>query len=202
MKKGLVWCALLCLSLLVQMANGTDGAQIAKGICASCHNPDGNSVIPANPKLAGQHEGYLLAQLHELKKGSAGKRNNAIMASMLVNLSDDDLKGLAAYFSQQTMSPGGATKDLVASGQAIYRGGNLDKGVPACMACHGPSGAGNALARYPRLGGQHAEYIVQQLKNFRSGQRMDIIGGMMNDIAGKLSDDEMLAVASYISGLH
>lgn len=178
------------------------GKKLAQTVCAACHSADGNSAVSMYPKLAGQHAGYSIAAMHEFRKGDKGKRNNPIMFEQMKALSDADMENVAAYFASQDMSAGGAVEDLVPLGQQIYRGGNMGTGVPACMACHGPTGSGNAPARFPRLAGQHVDYVVEQLKAFRSGARQDAIGGMMNDVAQKMTDDEISAVASYISGLH
>jgi len=167
--------------------------------CAACHGADGNSVNPLWPKLAGQHASYIMKELHDFKSGA---RKNSTMSPMAAPLSDDDIANLAAYFSQQTMSIGKADKSLVAEGEKIYRGGNSATGVAACMACHGPDGAGNPAAKFPRLGGQHAKYVVKQLEAFRSGARSNDAGQMMRNIASKMTDHEIKAVASYIQGLH
>jgi len=186
-------------------------AEAGKGksaICAACHTADGNSPAPAPgapesliyPKIAGQHENYLYKQLVAFK---SGKRQNATMAGMVAALNEQDMMDLSTYFSSQKMSPGAASEDLVKAGQAIYRGGIKNKKIPACIACHGPSGLGMPAANYPRLGGQHAAYIETQLKRFKAGNHAgDAHGNMMQDIAARLSDKETKAVASYINGLH
>jgi cytochrome c553 len=180
---------------------GGDAAKarpIASSVCAACHGVDGNSPIPANPSLAGQHSRYLYKQLTDFK---AGRRKNAVMSAMVINLSDDDLRNLAAYFAAQKPTPGTAKdRALVAAGQKLYRGGNSDTGVPACSGCHSPNGAG-VPAQYPRLAGQHGDYTVSQLSSFRSGDRDNDPNAVMRMIAGRLSDKDMAAVAQYISGL-
>ncbi len=167
--------------------------------CAACHGADGNSTVATFPKLAGQNAPYLMKQLHDFKSGA---RKNATMSAMAAPLSDQDIDNLAAYFASQKMSTGTADKALVAKGEKIYRGGNTATGVAACMACHGPTGAGNPAAHFPHLAGQHAQYIVAQLEAFKSGARANDAGKMMREIASKMSDEEMKAVASYIEGLH
>lgn len=167
--------------------------------CAACHGADGNSVAPTFPKLAGQGYDYLVKQLHDFKSGA---RKNATMAPMAAPLSDADIENLAAYFSKQTMTVGTADKALVAAGEKVFRGGDSATGVSACMACHGPTGAGNPAAKFPRLAGQHAAYIVAQLEAFKAGERANDAGQMMRNIAAKMSTDQMKAVASYIEGLH
>jgi cytochrome c553 len=167
-----------------------------KTVCSACHGLDGNSVITANPKLAAQHPEYLVKQLTEFK---SGKRANAVMSGMAAGLSDDDMKGLAAYFSGQTLKLGAAKSNGKGSlGEKIYRGGIAATNVPACAACHGPTGAG-LPKQFPRLGGQHADYIVAQLRTFRTGERAN--APMMMTIATKMTDAEMAAVADYVQGL-
>lgn len=171
---------------------------IVNNVCGACHGADGNSTSPTYPNLAGQHPEYIYKQLTEFK---AGDRKNAIMAPNVTKLSQDDMRNLAAYFSAQQPKPKLA-KDaaLVAEGQKIYKGGNAGSGVPACASCHGPAGAGIPV-QFPRLAGQHSKYVLTQLKNFRSGDRANDGGKMMQVIARKLTDQEMKAVAEYISGL-
>ena len=172
--------------------------KIVNDVCAACHGADGNSANPIYPSLAGQHPEYIAKQLSEFKSGA---RKNATMAPNAAKLSDDDMHNLAAYFSAQQPKPKQA-KDatLVAEGQKIYKGGNAGSGVPACASCHGPTGAG-IPAQFPRLAGQHSKYVLSQLKNFRSGDRANDGGKMMQVIARKLTDQEMKAVAEYINGL-
>jgi cytochrome c553 len=173
------------------------GAEIATVVCAACHGPDGNSVITANPKLAGQHPEYLAKQLNEFK---SGKRANAVMGPMSATLATaEDVLNVAAYFAAQAPKGGAAKSNGNGSdGERIYKGGILAKGVPACASCHSPNGAG-IPAQYPRLAGQHAEYTVSQLKAFHDGTRRNNVP--MAQIAARLSDAEMNAVADYAAGL-
>ncbi|MBB5486759.1 hypothetical protein HDG39_004998 [Paraburkholderia sp. WSM4180] len=181
------------------------GQAIAVQVCASCHGADGNSAGGAYPKLAGQHPEYLVKQLRDFKAQPGAKqaaRNNAIMAGMAAALSDQDMINVAAYFSTQTPKPGYAhNKNTVAVGQQIYRGGIADRGVPACAACHGPTGQGIPI-QYPRLSGQWAEYSVTQLTAFTQGPGARNNNDAMHAIASRLSDNEIKAVADYIAGLH
>ena len=171
---------------------------IAETVCAACHGVDGNSPIPVNPSLAGQHPGYLYKQLTDFK---AGRRKNAVMSAILANLSNDDLRALATYFAAQKPMAGTAKdRGLVAVGQRLYRGGNSETGVPACSGCHSPDGAG-IPAQYPRLAGQHSDYTLAQLQSFRSGDRDNDPNAMMRMIASRLNDKDMAAVAQYITGL-
>jgi cytochrome c553 len=164
--------------------------------CASCHNADGNSAIAANPKLAQQHPEYIVKQLQEFK---SGKRPSPIMQGFAAQLSDADMKNIGAYVGSQAAKPGFARdKDLVASGEKIYRGGIAGKQVAACAGCHSPNGAG-VPAQYPRLSGQHADYVAAQMIAFREGNRKN--SAQMNAIAAKMNDREIRAVADYIAGL-
>lgn len=174
--------------------------QLVTGVCAACHGADGNSIDPNNPKLAGQGAHYITKQLTNFKSGD---RKNAIMQGIVTanNLTPDDMKNLGAYFSEQVEKPGKAKdKDLVAQGEKLFKGGNPGSGVPACAACHGPTGAGIPV-EFPRLASQHATYIYTQLNNFRLGIRANDGAKMMRTIAAKMTDQEMKAVSEYISGL-
>jgi cytochrome c553 len=166
-------------------------------ICLSCHGTGGNSGVTVNPKLAQQHPEYLVKQLQEFK---SGKRNNAIMKGFASALSDDDMRNIAFWVGSQKVKSGFAKdKDLVALGEKIYRGGIADRQVPACAGCHSPTGAG-IPAQYPRLGGQHGDYTAAQLTAFRDGVRNNSIP--MTQVAAKLNDREIRALADYIAGLH
>lgn len=186
-----------------EKADVAKAPQIVSQSCAACHGGDGNSVQAANPILAGQHSEYIAKQLADFKaqSGKPAGRPNPIMAGMVANLSTDDMRGLATYFEAQKPRPRAARDAQLAKlGQAIYRGGNLSKGVAACTACHGPNGAG-VPAQFPRLAGQYAEYTTAQLKAFRSGERTNDPNRIMRMEAEKLSDHEIAAVSEYISGL-
>jgi cytochrome c553 len=202
MNKWLVFAAVCTLSgsMSQALAAGDLAAgKAASATCAGCHGPDGNSPNPEWPKLAGQGATYLVNQLHSFK---GGDRTNATMAPMAMGLSDQDMQNLATYFSSQSMSQGAAQESLVDLGQSIYRGGNPASDVPACIGCHGPTGAGNPAAKFPRLGGQHAKYVENQLLAFKSGERNNDPNKMMRNIASKMTDKEIRAVASYVEGLH
>ena len=165
-------------------------------VCAACHGVEGNSGIPANPKLAGQHVVYLNEQLAEFKNG---KRNNAVMKGFASTLSDDDMRDMATWLSTKKPKPGFAKdKTLVALGERIYRGGIADRQVPACAGCHSPNGAGMP-AFYARLAGQHADYVAIQLTAFRDGVRKNNVA--MTQVSAKLNDREIKAVADYVAGL-
>ncbi len=169
--------------------------------CAACHGAEGNSVNPLWPNLAGQHASYIVNQLGAFKEG---KRVNALMSSQAMLLSDDDMANLAVYYEGLSRAvQAAADADLVDRGEALYRAGIAETGVPACMACHGPNGVGNPAAQYPSLSGQHAAYTEKTLQDYRSGERKSVAGNnVMNEIAAKLTDDDIKALAAYIQGLH
>ena len=165
-------------------------------VCAACHGADGNSGTPAYPKLAQQHPEYLVKQLQEYKDG---KRKNPIMQGFAATLTQDDMKNVSYWATSKKAKPGFAKdKELVALGERIYRGGIADRQVPACAGCHNPTGAG-IPSQYPRLGGQHADYTAGQLIAFRDGIRANSL--QMSQVAAKLNDREIRAVADYIGGL-
>lgn len=198
-------------ALLLGLAGAAQAGDAAAGkdkaaACAACHAADGNSVNPIWPKLAGQSEGYIVKQLTEFQKGmqSQGKegRFNPVMAPMALPLSKTDMEDIAAYFASQTPQLGAAKKATLEAGQALYRGGNPKAGIPACQSCHGPSGLGLAAAKFPRLSGQHSEYVKLQLQAFRKGERSNDANAMMRDIALRMSEEQIQAVADYVAGLH
>lgn len=179
------------------------GQQIATQVCAACHNADGNSIIPTNPSLAGQHAEYITKQLENFKPkdGKPAERDNAIMGAMVAPLSPEDMKNLGAYYAQQTPKLGVARdKSLAQQGEKIYRGGNLETGLPACAGCHSPNGVG-IPPNYPRLAGQQLEYVVAQLRAFRTDQRTKDVNNEMHMIASRMSEKEIQAVSEFISGL-
>ncbi len=183
-------------------AGDAAAGQAKSAICAACHGVDGNSAVPNWPKLAGQHEQYLMRQLSLIKSNA---RPVPEMMGITPGLSDQDLQDLSAYFASQTNNGGVADESKVPLGERIYRAGNADSGVPACMACHGPAGEGNPLAGYPALAGQHAVYTAKMLKGFRAGENWgegDASSAVMNGSAAELTDEEIDAVASYLQGLY
>jgi len=195
----------------VHAAGDAEAGEAKAAVCAACHGPNGNSQVGMYPKLAGQGEKYLLKQLQDYKSGA---RENPIMQAQVASMSEQDMADLAAYFASQTVEVGKADPELVEAGARLYRGGNLESGVSACSGCHGPAGAGIAAAGFPALHGQQAQYIEDQLRAFRAAGRDDLgaqtyrrndtdsdAPGMMQSIAAKLTDREIKAVASFISGL-
>ncbi|MCG8427694.1 MAG: cytochrome c4 [Chromatiales bacterium] len=182
----------------VQAAGDADAGKTKSATCLACHGPDGNSPNPIWPKLAGQHPSYIIKQVSDFK---AGKREDPLMTPMAAPLNDQDIQDLAAYFSGQTQSAGTAAADKVELGEKLYRAGNMETGVAACMACHGPTGIGNPAANFPRISGQHADYLVKTMKDFRDGKRTNDLNKMMQGVVAKMTDKEIEAVAQYVQGL-
>ena len=188
-------------------ADVTKGKEIANNLCASCHSVDGNSGIATYPRLAAQLPNYLERQVHDIKDGKrAWGQSVAMRVSPGVStLTNDQIRDVAAYFATQAPKPGETNpKENAELGAQIYRGGLAAKKIPACMSCHGPNGAGmpgggSAILAFPRLGGQHKAYVVEQMKAFQSGQRKNSI---MADIANRMSEEELNAVGNFIQGLH
>ncbi len=182
------------------VAAGSAEAGQAKAVtCSACHGMDGNSLNPEWPSLAGQHESYIVKALQSFKSGA---RQNVLMSGMALPLTDEDIADLAAYFSAQKPVGGVADPELVSAGERLFRGGNKETGVPACLACHGPTGLGNPAAGWPAVAGQHAAYSAAQLVAYRSKQRAtDGDTQMMRNVSAMLTDDEIKAVTSYIQGL-
>lgn len=171
-------------------------------ICVSCHMVDGNSVVSAWPKIAGLPAKYFIEQLKAFKAGDKGGRFNPVMLSFAAALSDQDMADLAAFYTSQKATPGSTPEAFVLVGEKIYRGGNRVTGVPACSACHSPRAEGNIPAGFPSLSGQHSDYIIEQLKAFRSGTRANDVNSIMRDISKRMTDEEIEAVSHYVSGLH
>ena len=201
MNKVLVTLLLpLGITGLAQAAGDAKAGQAKAAMCGACHGADGNSAAPNFPKLAGQGERYLLKQMNDIKSGN---RNILEMTGLLTNMSEQDMADIAAYFASQNMSVGAADPALVKAGEALFRGGKLAEGMPACTGCHSPNGAGNDAAGFPQLGGQHAQYVAKQLTDFREGNRTnDGDSMMMRSVAAKLSNKDIQAISSYIQGLH
>lgn len=194
------------LAVFVAVAAQAEGdaaaGQQKAAVCAACHGLDGNSTVAQWPRLAGQHAAYLDRQTTLIRDGA---RPVPEMVGIVAGLSAEDIGDLAAWFASQTPKPAAADPALAAAGERLYRAGNAESGVPACMACHGPAGEGNPLAGYPALAGQHAVYTENALKRFRSGQTWggeDAASVVMAGVAAALTDQEIQAVASAIQGLH
>ena len=198
-----VFASLLLLVSVPAFAMGDAAAGQAKSaVCAACHGLDGNSVVPNWPKIAGQHEDYLVRHIQLIKSGA---RMVPEMAAITPGLSEQDIEDISAFFASQVNNGGVADENKVELGERIYRAGNAESGVPACMACHGPAGEGNPLAGYPALAGQHSVYTAKALTRFRAGENWgekDAQSQVMNGSAARLTDEEIEAVASYVQGLH
>jgi cytochrome c553 len=180
-------------------AGSAEAGQAKSAACMACHGMDGNSANPEWPSIAGQHETYIVKQLKHFK---AGERQNVLMTPMAAMLSEQDMEDLAAYYAAQALRPTGETEpSKLKLGERLYRAGATDKGLPACAAGHGPSGAGVSGAGYAAIGGQHATYAALQLRAYKTGARATDPNQMMRDVAAKLSEEEIDAVASYIQGL-
>jgi cytochrome c553 len=194
---------LSCLVLMFAVNTHAAGDPVAgkqkAAICAACHGPDGNSLVPMWPSIAGQHEAYFLKQMKDIQSGT---RIAEQMKPIIGSMSEQDFEDLAAFYASQEPKPGEAAPENIESGEKLYRTGNSATGLAACMACHGPSGAGDPAALFPRLSGQHAQYTVATLKAYRTAAQANDQNAMMRDIAAKMSDAEIEAVANYIMGLH
>lgn len=192
----------LLVSLPVFALGDAEAGQSKAAICAACHGVDGNSVVPNWPKIAGQHADYIERQVALIKDG---QRAVPEMVGIIAALSEQDIEDIAAYFASQVSTAGLADEALIAVGESVYRAGIANKDIPACMSCHGPSGEGNPLSGYPSLAGQHSVYSEKMLTGFRAGTMWgddDTNSKIMTDVANRLTDDEIKAVASYIQGLH
>ena len=189
--------ATLCIAGSADAGDAAAGAQKA-AVCAACHGASGSSVNPEWPNLAGQHESYVAEQLTNFKQGD---RTNTLMSPMATALTESDMQDLGAHFAKQT--PTGLEADPAnwKNGEKLYRGGDTERGLPACIACHGPQGKGNAPAKYPALRAQHGVYTYNQLKAFADGTRRTPGNDIMQVVAAKLTDEEMRALASYLQGL-
>lgn len=195
----LVACAALAAAGTALAQGDANAGKQKAAVCSACHGADGNSSNPEWPSLAGLGERYIVQQLQLFKDD---KRQNPLMSPQAKPLSEQDMQDLGAYFASQAMKPGGADPELVEVAEPIWRGGIPARNIPACAACHGPAGEGNAPAAYPRLGGQQAVYMANALHAYKSGERDTDPASIMRDIAGKLSDEEIRAIASYASGLY
>jgi cytochrome c553 len=196
-RRSFITAVALLIPGLAAHAEGLDAKTIAATVCVACHGEDGNSVIPTFPKIAGLQQEYIVKQLQDF---IAGRRNNEIMSPIAHQLKPEDVTPLAIYFSAQVRKPGEPDdKAAVGLGKMIFHDGNEETGVPACVGCHQLQGAG--LYIYPKIGGQHAQYLVQQLKNFAAEERANDSSRLMRVTAHRLSEEEIHAVAQYLSGL-
>ena len=176
-----------------------EAGKLKSATCVACHGEDGNSPSNLYPKIAGQHESYLEKQITQFK---SGVRSDPIMAGMVATLSEQDIKDLAAYYASQTATPETVSPEVAVTGKNLYMGGDINRGIPGCTACHGPRGNGLELAQFPKISNQHPAYIKAQLEKFRSKARDNDPNGMMVDVAAKLTDADIELLSEYISALH
>lgn len=203
-KLALALSVLACISSPAMAEGDAEAGKTKAIVCSACHGVDGNSLIDMYPKLAGQQATYLSKQLHDFKSaaqtGGKDGRNDPIMGGMAVMLSDQDIEDVAAFYASQTQTVA-EVKDIPALGEQLYKGGDMARGITACIACHGPEGQGMELAGFPAIAGQHANYLKIQLNKFSDTNRNNDLNGMMQDIAKKLNSDDIEALSKYISSL-
>ena len=190
----------LCNTFAVYATGDYQAGQNKSTICAACHGSNGISINPMWPNLAGQHSRYLAKQLHDFKQNHG--RNAPTMGPMVAHLNEQDMDDLAAYYSKQPLPEGITPKKYLKRGERLYRGGDFSKHITACIACHGPSGHGNAEAGFPSLSGQNAAYTILQLQAFKDKKRCNDLNSIMQNISGRMDVDDMTAVANYIAGLY
>jgi cytochrome c553 len=197
-QRGIGFAAVLALGCALSgNAVAEDAKTIAATVCVACHGEDGNSAIPMFPKIAGLQESYIVKQLRDFQ---SGRRKSDIMAPVVAALKQEDFVPLATYYSAQKLKPGDESdKTAAAFGKMVFFDGNEETGVPACVGCHQARGAGFQI--YPRIGGQHSTYVVQQLKNFASGERSNDVSRFMRVVAKRMSEEEIQSVAEYLVGL-
>ncbi|MFT5880389.1 MAG: cytochrome c553 [Moritella sp.] len=206
--KSLVLSFAMLIGLMgtAQAAGDVAAGEVASATCAACHGADGNSPASIYPKLAGQNASYIVKQLKDfqlaMQTGGTKGRNNPTMMGMSAMLTEQNIEDLGAFYAAQTMKPEETPTDVVAAGQLLYRGGDIERGIAACIACHGPRGNGSETAKFPKISGQHADYIKSQLEKFSSQERANDRNGMMHDIAYKMKPADMEIIAKYLGGLH
>lgn len=198
--KKMVFLFTLCCSFVVNAVGSPQAGEAKSATCAACHGAKGVSSNPSFPSLAGQHASYFLKQLNDFKQG--GTRPNAVMAPLVEGLSQQDKEDLAAYYASLPLPEGFTPKKDLHRGELLYRGGDFEKHISACIACHGPQGTGNAEAGFPVLSGQQPGYTVLQLEQFKDKKRQNDLNSIMQDISARMSPEDMNAVAHYIAGLH
>lgn len=196
---GALFIALSSLIPFTSYAADIEAGKSKSAVCAGCHGTDGNSASGTWPSLAGQHASYLIKQLKDFKSGARVDPTMQGMANILA--SEEDMQDVAAYYQSQKLKPVRFDDQLIAKGESIFRGGITETSVPACMACHGPDGKGNAPAAWPLLKGQQPDYLVSQLKKFRDGSRANDANSMMRNVAARMTDAEIMSVSAYIAGI-
>ena len=201
--KKLILAAVASISMftaVTAIAGDAVAGKTKAAACGGCHGMDGNSLVAMYPKLAGQNEAYITKQVKDFKANA--DRQNPIMFGMVAALTDEDAADIGAYFQTQSIKEAAAFDETrLAAGRELYKGGDLQKGIPACQACHGPTGAGTAGIGFPQVGGQYVDYTVAQLKAFKDGSRKNDAKMLMRSIVAKMSEADMVAVANYIASL-
>ncbi|MUJ21831.1 c-type cytochrome [Aliivibrio fischeri] len=200
----------LILTLLASCSTWAQGdieaGKQKSATCAACHGQEGNSTLTQYPNIAGQHAGYLEKQLKEFKLGmeTQGKqgRLEPVMSGMAMPLTEQDIMDLSAYFASLPMADNTTPEEVIPEGKALYLAGDMERGITACVACHGPRGNGTSLSGFPKISGQHADYVKAQLEKFRSADRANDMNAMMRDIAKKLTDEDIETLSKYVGGLH
>jgi len=206
--KSLVLSFAMLIGLMgtAQAAGDAAAGEAISGTCTACHGADGNSPASIYPKLAGQNASYLVKQLKDfqlaMQTGGEKGRNDPTMMGMTAMLTEQNMQDLAAFYSVQTMKPEETPEEVVAAGERLYRGGDIERGISGCAACHGPRGNGMETAKFPKISGQHADYIKAQLEKFSSKERANDLNGMMHDIAYKMKPADMEIISKYLGGLH
>lgn len=197
MKQSIFFVLLLLAFTNIQAATDAVAGKNKSAVCATCHGADGNSINPVWPSLAGQNQNYLSKQMTDFRDGN---RKDVTMSPMAAALTDQDIADLAAYYTSLSSKAGTTKEEYVKLGSKLYTGGVT--GVLACTACHGPKGDGLDAAGFPKISGQKIQYVIKQLNNFKNGSRTSSVNSMMNDIAAKMSDEQIEAIANYLAGLH
>lgn len=198
--KKLALAFLLCLPLILNAQDNQQTIQQKAMVCSACHGKKGISSNPKWPNLAGQHKKYFIKQLKDLKQATS--RKTATMTALLQSLDEKDMEELASYYAKMRKSHGKTPERFIHRGEQLYRGGDFNKHITACIACHGPKGNGNPEAGFPAISGQHAYYTLIQLMNFKNGKRSNDLNHIMHDICNRMDKEDMEAVAHYIEGLH
>ncbi|KTD52916.1 c-type cytochrome [Legionella quateirensis] len=198
--KKLALTLILCIPAVIYAQENPQTGQNKAQVCAACHGQQGISPTPEWPNLAGQHKQYLVKQLKDMKAGTL--RIAPTMTAMIANLNEQDMNDLASFYAKMPLAEGATPKKYLQRGEQIYRGGDFNKHITACIACHGPKGTGNAQAGFPVLSGQKAAYTVMQLQAFKDGKRTNDLNHIMRDISDRMTQDDMEAVAHYIEGLY
>lgn len=196
----IIFLLALCNPFFAYAAGNSEAGQQKSTVCAACHGPTGISLNPEWPSLAGQHASYLVKQLNDFKENHG--RSSPAMTPMAVNLSEQDRLDIAAFYSGMPLPNGKTPKKYVSRGEQLYRGGDFEKHITACIACHGPKGDGNGQAGFPALSGQQVAYTIQQLEAFKDKKRNNDLNSIMQDISARMNHEDMMAVANYVAGLH